>query len=123
MMTDLLSGLFLIVGAAFIFIAALGAVRFPDFYTRMHAVSKATTLGLGCMLVGVAIALPSLGLAAKVLAVVLFLFLTTPVAAHMIGRAAHLCKVPLWKGTVADEFTGCDRAAENEAAERKRTNP
>lgn len=113
-MTEFFAGLFLIAGAAFIFIAALGAFRFPDLYTRMHAVSKATTLGLGSMLIGVAIALPSAGLIAKILAVILFLFLTTPVAAHMIGRAAHLCKIPQWKGTVADELASghTDAAAE-----------
>lgn len=106
MKTELFTAIFLLVGAAFIFIAALGIVRFPDLFTRMHAASKASTLGLGCILVGVAIAFPSAIVIAKCLMVLLFLFLTAPVAAHMIGRAAYLLKVPLWKGTVADDLKG-----------------
>ena len=96
----------LLVGAAFVFIAALGAVRFPDLYTRIHAVSKATTLGLGCMLIGVAVSFPDLGVIAKIVAVLLFIFLTTPIATHMIVRAAYLAGVPQWKGTVTDEMKG-----------------
>jgi len=104
MKTELFTAIFLLVGAAFIFIAALGIVRFPDLFTRMHAASKASTLGLGCILLGVAIAFPSAIVIAKSLVVLLFIFLTAPVVAHMIGRAAYLLKVPFWKGTVADEL-------------------
>jgi multicomponent Na+:H+ antiporter subunit G len=106
MIGDILVALFLLVGATFIFIAGLGAFRFPDLYTRIHAVSKATTLGLGCMLLGVGIAFPEAVVIAKIIAVVLFIFLTTPVATHMIVRAAYLNKIPQWKGTVVDEMSG-----------------
>jgi multicomponent Na+:H+ antiporter subunit G len=106
MTADIIIGAFLLVGAAFIFIAALGAFRFPDLFTRMHAVSKATTLGLGCMLIGVGIAFPDGSVVAKIVAVVLFIFLTTPIATHMIARAAYLNRIPQWKGTVVDELSG-----------------
>ena len=105
--SEILVAVPLLVGAAFVFIAALGAVRFPDAYTRIHAVSKATTLGLGCMLLGVAFAFPELAVIAKIVAVLLFIFLTTPIASHMITRAAYLTGVPQWKGTVADEMKDC----------------
>ena len=106
MIADIFIAVFLLVGAAFIFIAGLGAFRFPDLFTRMHAVSKATTLGLGCMLLGVGVAFPDASVIAKIVAVVLFIFLTTPVATHMIARAAYLNKIPQWKGTVVDELKG-----------------
>jgi multicomponent Na+:H+ antiporter subunit G len=106
MTAEIFISVFLLVGAMFIFIAALGAFRFPDLFTRMHAVSKATTLGLGCMLIGVGIAFPEASVIAKIVAVVLFIFLTTPVATHMIARAAYLNRIPQWKGTVVDELSG-----------------
>lgn len=106
MKIEILSAIFLFLGAGFMFIAALGLVRFPDLFTRMHAASKAGSLGLGCILVGVAVAYPTPIVIAKCIMVLLFVFLTTPIAAHMIGRAAYLLKVPFWKGTVADELKG-----------------
>jgi len=105
-MRELLSAAFLLVGAAFMVIAALGLVRFPDLYTRMHSASKASSLGVGCLLVGVAITYPTAMVVAKCVLVLLFIFLTVPVAAHMIGRAAYLLGVPMWHGSVADDLKG-----------------
>ena len=106
MKAEVLPSIFLLVGAAFMFVAALGIVRFPDLFTRMHSASKAGSLGLGCILVGVASAYPTPIVIIKCVMVVLFIFLTTPVAAHMIGRAAYLLKVPLWKNTGINELKG-----------------
>lgn len=106
MKTEVLPALFFLAGASFMFIAALGILRFPDLFTRMHAASKAGSLGLGCILVGVALSIPSAVVIVKCLLVLLFIFLTAPIAAHMIGRAAYLLKVPFWKGTVANELQG-----------------
>ncbi len=105
-MIDILTAIFLLVGAFFVLVAALGIVRFPDLFTRMHAGSKASTLGLGCILVAVSISFPMVAVVAKSILVLLFVFLTAPVAAHMIGRAAYLLKVPLWSETVVDELKG-----------------
>ncbi len=106
MKSEILPAIFLLVGASFMLVAGLGIVRFPDLFTRMHAASKAGSLGLGCILVGVAISYPTPTVIAKCLMVLLFIFLTTPIAAHMIGRAAYFLKVPFWKGTVADDLKG-----------------
>jgi multicomponent Na+:H+ antiporter subunit G len=105
-MIELITAAFLIIGASFILIAALGLLRFPDLFTRMHATAKASSFGIGCILVGVIFTYPSLIVIAKCVMVLLFIFLTIPVATQMIGRAAYLLKVPLWKGTVADELKG-----------------
>ncbi|ATX65818.1 monovalent cation/H(+) antiporter subunit G [Roseinatronobacter bogoriensis] len=86
-MIDILVGLFLIAGAAFVLIAAIGIVRLPDLLTRMHASTKAGTLGALLVLVGLAFHEGSGEVLSKVVATSLFLLLTAPIAAHMIGRA------------------------------------
>ncbi len=88
-MTDFAVNLLLLIGAAFILIAAIGVVRFPDVLARMHAVSKATTFGLGCMLLAVLAKFPSAAILAKVGFAIVFVFLTIPVAAHLIARASN----------------------------------
>ena len=102
---EVLSAVFLLAGAAFVAIAALGLVRLQDLYLRMHSVAKAGTLGCGLILTGVAIARPELGVILRVLGAILFLVVTAPVAAQLIGRAAHRAGVPQWKGTILDEWT------------------
>jgi len=104
MKSELIPLMFLLCGAGFMFVAALGVVRFPDLYTRMHAVSKSGSLALGCILLAVAIQHPTPTVIGKCFLVLLFIFLTTPIAAHMIGRAAFLLKVPFWRGTVSNEL-------------------
>ncbi len=86
-MIDVLVGLFLVAGATFVLIAAIGIVRLPDLLTRMHASTKAGTLGALLVLVGVAIHEGTGEVVSKVVATTLFLLLTAPIAAHMIGRA------------------------------------
>lgn len=91
-------------GALFLLLAAVGVVRMPDLYTRMHAATKATTLGAGCTLLAVAVYFDDFGVTVRALLVVAFIFLTAPVAAHMIGRAAYRIGVPFWHGTKLDEM-------------------
>ena len=86
-MIDILVGLFLIAGAGFVMIAAIGIVRLPDLLTRMHASTKAGTLGALLVLVGLAFHVGTGEVVSKVVATSLFLLLTAPIAAHMIGRA------------------------------------
>ncbi len=94
----------LVAGALFLLLAAVGVVRMPDLYTRMQAATKATTLGVGCMLSAVAVYFDDFGVTVRALLVVAFIFLTAPVAAHMIGRAAFTIGVPFWRGTKLDEM-------------------
>lgn len=105
-MSDIFSALFLLTGAAFMFLAAVGVVRMPDLFTRMQVTTKAATLGAGCMLLAAGLHFGELGVTTRVLAVIAFLFLTAPVAAHMIARAAYFIGVPLWERTIADELRG-----------------
>lgn len=93
----------LVAGALFLLLAAVGVVRMPDLYMRMQAATKATTLGVGCMLLAVAVYFDDFGVTVRALLVIAFIFLTAPVAAHMIGRAAFNIRVPFWRGTNLDE--------------------
>ncbi|WP_084657644.1 monovalent cation/H(+) antiporter subunit G [Natronohydrobacter thiooxidans] len=86
-MIDILTGLFLLAGAGFVMIAAIGIVRLPDLLTRMHASTKAGTLGALLVLVGLAFHQGTGEVVSKAVATALFLLLTAPIAAHMIGRA------------------------------------
>lgn len=103
-MSDLISGFFLIIGAFFILIAGLGLVRFPDIYTRMHAVSKSMSLGIGSILIAAVIQFASWTVAIKSLLIILFLFLTLPVATQILSYVAYRSSSPLWKKSVIDEF-------------------
>ncbi|MCS7058452.1 MAG: monovalent cation/H(+) antiporter subunit G [Meiothermus sp.] len=93
-------------GIFFLFIAAIGVVRMPDLYNRMHATSKAATLGVGLILVAVAVFYWDLSVAARALATLAFIVLTAPVAAHALGRAAYLSGVRPCEDTYIDELAG-----------------
>ena len=75
----------------------------PDVFTRMQASTKASTLGLGCLLIGAALQLGDFASFIRIASIGAFILLTTPVAAHVIARASYLADVPLWDGTVLDE--------------------
>lgn len=83
-----ISQLFLVAGAAWSVLAAIGVNRFGDVYARMHAATKTTTIGVLFVLLGTAAELRGLT-AAKVLLAGVLLFLTAPIGAHLIGRAVH----------------------------------
>jgi multicomponent Na+:H+ antiporter subunit G len=96
-------GFLCLTGAFFALIAGLGVLRLPDVLIRMHASTKAGTLGCGLILAAVALNFQEVSVTAKVVAGVLFLLLTAPIAAHMIGRAAVHTRVPLWRTRIDDE--------------------
>jgi multicomponent Na+:H+ antiporter subunit G len=102
-MIDILTGVLWITGSILALLAALGVLRMPDVFTRMQASTKASTGGLACLLLGAALQLGDFGSFIRVASIGAFILLTTPVAAHVIARAAYLADVPLWDGTVLDE--------------------
>lgn len=105
-MTDLIIMILSTIGALFILMAAIGMLRMPDFYCRLSVTTKATTLGIGLALVATAVYFDLSSITSKVVAIIFFLFLTAPVAAHMIGRAAYFIGIKLWEGSVIDELKG-----------------
>ena len=102
-MTDVVTAILWLAGSAFALLAAVGVLRMPDVFTRMQASTKASTLGLGCLLLGAALQLADLASVIRLISIAAFLLLTTPVSAHVIARAAYRADVPLWDGTVLDE--------------------
>jgi multicomponent Na+:H+ antiporter subunit G len=106
--SELVTALLLTIGAAFMLLAAVGVVRMPDLMMRLSATSKAVTLGVGCLLLAVAIAFGTPGAILRALAIIAFFLITVPIGAHMIGRAAYGAGVPLWEGTIVDELRGRD---------------
>lgn len=109
--------LLLVLGSAFMMIAALGALRMPDLLTRMHATTKSGVFGAGLMLGGVALHYLEASITARVLAIVGFITLTSPLAAHAIGRAGYYTGAPMWQGTIKDDLRE-DLDAERERGER-----
>lgn len=92
-MIDILLSLLILAGAIFTFIGSLGLARLRDFYTRLHGPTKATTLGVGCLLIASAIyfSVRDEGVSLHEVLVTLFLFITAPVSAHLLTKAAlHL---------------------------------
>ncbi len=96
----------LLLGSGVMLLGSIGIVRMPDLLSRMQASTKSMTLGVVCLLVAVVIYFNEVGVGVRAMLVIAFYFLTSPVAAHMIGRAAYFIGVPLWKGTVIDELKG-----------------
>lgn len=105
-MIETISGVIVLLGSFFILISAIGLLKMPDLFTRMSATTKASTLGVGLVLLGTALFWQDIGISARAIIIVTFLFLTAPVAAHIIGRAAYFDKVPLWDKTKVDELKG-----------------
>ena len=102
MILELISVLLILFGAGFALIGSIGLLRFPDVFTRLHGPTKATTLGVGGVLLGTIVYLGLQGEAGVVreLLITVFLFLTAPVSAHLIAKAAlhrrcrSVCELP-----------------------------
>jgi len=87
---DILSWVLLSSGGVFCMIGALGLLRMPDFYTRMHAASVIETLGAGLLLLGMMLQAGLTLISVKLLIIGFLLFFTSPTATHALARAAHL---------------------------------
>ena len=92
-MLEFFLSVLILVGASFTLVGSLGLIRLRDFYSRLHAPTKATTLGVGSLLVASALffSFQEEGLSLHEILVTLFLFITAPVGAHLMAKAAlHL---------------------------------
>ena len=103
-MIEVLVSVLLLVGAAFMVLAAIGVLRLPDLPTRMHATTKAGALGAMMTMGGVAFYFGESTVVARAVAIVIFILLTAPIAAHVIGRAGYFTGTKLWAGTIKDEL-------------------
>ncbi|MGR3496358.1 monovalent cation/H(+) antiporter subunit G [Citreimonas sp.] len=95
-MIEIIQGILILTGAALMLVAGIGILRQPDVFIRMHASTKVGTLSSGLIMLGVAIHFEEPAVIFKVVLIVLFLLLTAPIGAHMIGRAALRIGVEPW---------------------------
>jgi multicomponent Na+:H+ antiporter subunit G len=105
-MSEILISILLVVGSFFMLVAGLGMLRMPDLFLRMSCSTKAATIGVGTLMFALALYFEDLGVATRALATICFILLTSPVAAHRIGRIAYLVGARLWDGTIKDELRG-----------------
>lgn len=117
-MLAILGSVFLLLGSAFVLVASIGIVRMPDLMMRMHASTKAGTLGAGLMSLAIMIFFPEISVWTRAVALIFFVLLTAPVAAHMIGRAAYYGGVELWEGTFVDELKDYHEETKDEVRQR-----
>ncbi|HLS36659.1 MAG TPA: monovalent cation/H(+) antiporter subunit G [Sphingobacterium bovisgrunnientis] len=121
-MIDIIIGILSTIGALSIFFASLGILRMPDFYLRLSVTVKAATMGVGLLLLCAAIIFPDISVSTKAIAITFFLIITSPIAAHMIGRAAYFTGTPLWKETIIDELNGMYDKETHELKNEKQVN-
>jgi multicomponent Na+:H+ antiporter subunit G len=94
------------IGAIFILSTSLAMLRKPDVYLRISVTSKASTLGIGLLLISAAVFFNDYSVTTRVIATIIFVFLTVTIGGHMLARAAYFTKTPIWKGTTIDELSG-----------------
>lgn len=80
---------FLLAGGVFTFLAALGILRFPDTLSRLHAASKASSLGVGFVMLAVLVFFPEWQLKLQAFLIIFAVFLTLPISSHLIGRVVY----------------------------------
>jgi multicomponent Na+:H+ antiporter subunit G len=103
-MTDWIAFIALITGALFVLVSAIGLLRLPDLFMRMHATTKTTSLGITLILIGVLITFPTWSVLLKGLLIIAFIFLTSPLGAHMISKAGYLLGIKKWDRYVRDDL-------------------
>lgn len=103
MIADILLATLMLLGALFMLVAAVGVLRFADLFQRLHASSKAATLGAALLLAGAALSLGDLGTVSRCIMAVIFFMVSAPVGAHLIARAAADAGEPLAPTTLSDE--------------------
>ncbi len=86
---EIIVGVVLLIGASFSLIASIGILRLKDVYMRMHAASKAGTLGSGLMLIAIALYSQEFDVMTRAVAGVVFFLLTAPISAHLLAKAAY----------------------------------
>ena len=103
---EIISGILILIGVFLFLVSAFGVVRLPDVYTRNHAASKASTLGIMMILFGTLFYFyyKHSHFDFRVVLAIIFIFMTSPVAGHLINRAAYHSNVKMWDKSVQDDL-------------------
>lgn len=111
---EVISAGFILLGVVFMLLAAIGLIRFPDFYIRNSASTKAAILGLGMILLGTGLYYNSVLVFIELFAIFLFILLINPLTSHIVARAAFKTKVPFWKKTNLEDIKKLDQNEKDE---------
>ncbi|WP_396136027.1 monovalent cation/H(+) antiporter subunit G [Bacillus sp. NEB1478] len=114
-MIKIVISIFLVIGTFIILSGTIGVLRFPDVYSRLHAATKSSTLGVSGVLIGSFLyVLSDMGVfSGKLILGILFVLLTAPVGGHMISRAAYRSGVPLSEKTVYNQLEENNKSKES----------
>lgn len=115
---EIIISVLVLCGSIFLLGAAVGIIRFPDTYCRMHALGKGSTMGIIClMLAGFIYFLWSgVDVCIQSLLALFFIAISSPIGGHMISKAAYHYGVPLWEGSVRDDLLeDCEFISEDKA--------
>ncbi|MDI6654486.1 MAG: monovalent cation/H(+) antiporter subunit G [Candidatus Hydrothermarchaeota archaeon] len=115
-MIEIIIALLFIAGSFFLTVGALGVVRFPDFYTRMHPAGKCDTLGQSLILLGLMIYEGASFVSIKLLFIIIFIFIANPTATHALAKAAYVAGVKPWKEFRQEAGEKCHLPCESKTA-------
>jgi len=102
---EIITCIFILIGVFFTFLSAVGVIRLPDVYSRMHAAGKSSTLGVIFLMLAVVVYfIPEGIINAKILLAIIFVFMTAPLSSLMVNRSAYRIGVPLEKNNVQDDL-------------------
>lgn len=112
---EIITSIFILIGVFFAFVSSIGLIRLPDVYSRVHAGGKSSTLGVISLMIATFVYfIPQGTVNGKILLAILFVFLTAPLAALMVSRAAYKTGVPLEEKSMQDDLKGMYDQRENE---------
>ncbi len=113
----LLAACVLAFGLFFMVVGAMGVLRMPDAYQRLHAASKCTTLGLTGMLLATVLHLPDIETVSKAIITIVFTIVAAPIGSHLLAKAAHHGELKQWRGTLSDELAADKRSPDRAASD------
>ena len=99
-----ITAVLILIGSGFTLTASIGLLRLPELYTRMHAASKAGTLGSCAVLLALAVYADDPAISLRALAGMVFFLLTVPISSHLLARAAHVAGYRLWEHSERDDL-------------------
>jgi multicomponent Na+:H+ antiporter subunit G len=103
---DIVSWVFLISGSLFVIVGGIGLLRLPDFYTRVHAASITDTLGTWLIILGLLLQVEHTLVGIKLVMILIFLILTSPLSSHALTKAAYYRETPMFTGSPESQGDG-----------------
>lgn len=120
-MIEIIISIFLLIGGGLTFVGSIGILRFPDVYGRLHAATKSATLGVISIMFGTFFYFFFIHdlFVGKLLLTILFVFMTAPVAAFMVSKAAYNVGIKMWDKSVQDDLAEAMREYEKKNKQEK----